>query len=205
MQVRDVGRGTLPEAHHHPALARDVLDTEACAATVAPHRTGQRLERASGFDVAEARQVLEQLRLLVGELGRRIEVLQRTAAAGAVVRARGRHALGARHEHGLEHALVEVAMTTDAPQHDALTRQRAGDEHGLAVDPRDSVGLVGEIDDVGLLRGRADALHPPPAVQAARNSARCGLAAPPSQLRTSSHSRSCSSGVSRPRSSSKRR
>jgi len=205
VQVRDVERGTLPEAHQHPTLARDELDAESRAASVVPHRTGQRLEHPRGLDAAEARQVLEKLRLLVGELRRRREVLQGTAAAGAVVRARRRHAVGARHEYGLEHGLVEVAVASHAPEHDPLARQRTVDEHGLAVDARHAVGLVGEVDDVGLLGGRADALHPPPAVQAARNSARWARPAPPSQPRTSAHSRSCSSGVSRPRISSKRR
>ena len=205
VEVGNVGCRPLPEADQHAPLARDELHAEPRTPAVRPGGPRQRLKHAARLDAAQPHEVLEQLRLLEGELRGGCEVLQCAAAAEPEMRTLGRHPVRTRAQHLLEHRLVEIAAPSHAAHEHPLARQRVGDEHGLAVDPGDSPGLVREIDDVRLLGRDTQALHAGPAAQAARNSARCGLPAPSSQARTMPHSRSCSSGVSRPRMSSKRR
>jgi hypothetical protein len=102
----------------------------------------------------------EQLRLLESQLCHGIEVLQRTAAANAEMRASWRHTVRTRLQYPLRHGLVMLAMTLDPSQHDAFARQRIRHEYGLALDARHAARLVAQVGNIGFFRRNVDALHP---------------------------------------------
>ena len=92
-----------------------------------------------------------ELALLGGELRRGRQVLQRAAAADAEMRAARCDALGRGLEHLEQLAVVVLAVPPRAPEADALARQRAGDEHGLAA-VHDALAFVRERADRARLR-----------------------------------------------------
>jgi hypothetical protein len=91
----------------------------------------------------DARQTLEQLRLLRGKLCRGREMLQRAAAADPKVRAFRRDPVGRRHQDIAEAGLVHLAPALDDAQRDALPGQGAVDEDRFAADARDAATVVG--------------------------------------------------------------
>ncbi len=48
------------KAHQHPAFGADVLDGKPRATAVIPHRAGDRLQPAAGFDTADSLEVVPQ-------------------------------------------------------------------------------------------------------------------------------------------------
>jgi hypothetical protein len=101
--------------------------------------------------LADALQILEQLALLGGQLRGRGEMLQGAAPANAEVSATRRGTIGRGNQHLDQARLVQVpAALEDAKAH-ALSGQSAFDEHGFALDARDTATVVRQIDDIGLL------------------------------------------------------
>ena len=211
-QVRHVGRGALTESDHHARLAVHVLGAEARPAPVAPGGTGERRQPPRGLGARHPRQGLLELALLGEQLRRRLEVLQRAAAADAEMWAPGHGALGRGLEHLEKLAIVMLAVAARAPEADALAGECAGHEHGLAA-THHPLALVSECGDGrGLLRGgrrragrRRRTGSQAGSLQAARKRSKCGCCAARSQARTRSSSSACRAAVRCPRNCSNRR
>ena len=138
--VGDVAALALVKADQHRALLAHVAHRKARAPAVAPGRalrSGR--STVSGLHLAQVPQVVLQHALLDRHLGADVQVLHLAAAAGALVQAEVRaaraHALRRlpvdRRQRGL---LPVVLLAVDLGGH-PLERQRAFDEHHLAVGP----------------------------------------------------------------------
>ena len=75
------------------------------------------------------------------------EMLQHAAAAAAEVFAARRHAVGRRLDDAYERGLEQLAAALSQPDLDRLARQRVRHEHAAAVDVRDTMAVVGEVED----------------------------------------------------------
>ncbi len=209
MQVCDVRRGALAEADQHAPLARHVLDAQPRAAPVAPDRAGQRLEHPLGLHAAEAREILDQLSLLERELRRGRQVLQRAAAADAEVRDTrvrcGRRSRAARARRTPRRNCGAVASGAAPRARRAMRPPRTPSCRRCArlPWPRGSGRRCPPLPAAP--RSASSVAGPQGAGHAAANSSKCGLPDACSHSRTRPHSRSCSSWVRCPRSSSKRR
>src|SRR6059036_3593934 len=118
----------------------------------------QNLFRADAADVPQ--RIFEHA-LLRRELRRRIEMLQAAAAAGAEMRTPRRDA---RWAGGVQLGNAGELVTWLATQHldrGAFTNQRAFDEHGLAVDTRDTASLLVESSDDNVHKRRCSRRMPP--------------------------------------------
>jgi hypothetical protein len=102
---------------------------------------------------ADAFKGFEQLALLCRKLRRRRQMLQAAAAADAEVRALRLHPVRRGNQHFAKGRLVHLPAPADGVKAHAFARQRAGDEHRLAVHARNASAVVREIHDVGLARG----------------------------------------------------
>jgi hypothetical protein len=98
--------------------------------------------------LADARQRVDQLLLLEGDLCGRRQVLQGATATDAEVRAARRQAVrrGLLDRHCLP--FVGIARGAGVAKTHPLARQGIGDERRLAVDPRHAAALVVEVDDL---------------------------------------------------------
>src|SRR5690606_6575248 len=99
------------------------------------------------------------------DLLRRLQVLQRAAAAHAEVRATRLDAVRRGPQHLQRLRLVEAAAARSLLHAHAFARQRAGDEHGLARvggafgAAGDAAAVVAEVEDLELEGGLVDAGH----------------------------------------------
>jgi len=109
---------------------------------IAPRGAGNGREKLFGLEPADVPQRIFEHALLGGGLPGKIEVLHGTAAAGAEVRARRRHALAGRTQHAQGAGLLVVRLPAIAFVFDDFSRQRAFDENRLAVHVRDAASFV---------------------------------------------------------------
>ncbi len=155
----------------------------------------------SGLHPADSLEIVEQLPLLRLKLRRPRQMLQGASAAHPEVRA-ARHDAVRRGDDDIDQTrLVQVATPLDHAQANALARQGALDEHGLAADARDAAAVVRQVDDIGLL----NVADGQPAGHAAENSCKCAAGESFSSLRVRATSWACSAAFKCPRSSSKRK
>src|SRR5690606_15669382 len=119
----------------------------------------------------EALEIVREHLLLGADLRGRFEMLHGTAAAGAEMHAAGFDAVRGGILHRQRLALVEAAAFLQAQEAHGLARQRATDEHRLAVDARHAATVMAEVLDDGgeFLANRAHM-----ASQASRYSLKCG-------------------------------
>ena len=207
VKVGDVRCRALAKPDQHAAFLRDALDAESRAAAIAP---GRRVERRQDLRSAPHRRSARGSRAAAACLNASCAAgdrcCKRAATADAEMRAARLDPLGARLDHGHEPASSKLRRRAVRCSVDPLPGQRVRYEHRLAVDARDTPAVVREIDDPRLLRRGMQALRSAhvrrPGVAKAD---RCDLSLASSQARTSRIRAACSSRVSRPRISSKRR
>ena len=78
-------------------------------------------------------------------------MLQRASAADAKMRATRRNAVGRCDHHIDQVCFIHLPAPLAYAKAHALRRQRALDEHRLALDARDTAAVVRKIDDIGFL------------------------------------------------------
>ena len=142
------------ETDQHAALLHHVAYRQAALAPVTPRFAGKRRQPQLRRDLADAFEIFRQHALLGRDLRRRIEVLQRAAAAMREMPATRLDPMRRRHEHFDDIGLVEVAMTFAQFGQYLFAQQRAADEHRLAVDAGHAATVMAEVGDVGFERGR---------------------------------------------------
>ena len=147
-QVGEKAGALLAEPHQGLALLGHVPHPEPGLAPVAPVPRRQGRQPALRLDAADAPQHIGQDLLLHGDLGRRVLMLQATAAAEAEVGTTGRDPLG-RGGQDLHHPpLVEVALQAGVAEPHPLPGQGPIDEDRLALHPRQAPPLVGQGFDI---------------------------------------------------------
>ena len=139
----------LAETDQYRVALADVLGAKSRAAPVAPDRSSQWLGNLHRRHLADPGQRFDQLLVLVANLGLGRQMLQGAAAADPKMRAARRHPIrrGPVDGHGL--AFIDIARHADIAEAHLLARQGIGDEHDLAVEPRNAAAVLGQVDDIG--------------------------------------------------------
>ena len=164
-QVGDETRVGFAEAHQRLVLLFHPPHRQAALAPIAPGLPTQRRQHRGRRHVADALQVVQQHLLLGFDLPVFGQMLQHAAGADAEMRAARRHAVRRCGEHFQRLRLVEVLGARGLLHGDGFTRQRTGNEHGLAglrvaLRPAgDATPIVGEMEDVEGLGGLVEAGH----------------------------------------------
>src|SRR6185312_14137808 len=140
------------ETHQHAALLRHVAHRQPALAPVTPRLGSERRQPRLRRDLADALEILRQHALLDGDLRRRVEMLQRTAAALRKMPAQRLDPVRRSDDH-LDHVgFVEMAMALAQLRDHRLAEQGAADEDRLAVNPGHAAAIVAEVGDVGFER-----------------------------------------------------
>ncbi len=200
VQGSDVALAALAKADQNAALAGNDANAQSRTPTVAPLRTDQRLEQLLWPYPAGALQAVQQRRLLELQLPFTADVLQAATAATPEVRARRLDSFVGGLENCKQARRLPAPPLAQQFDLDALARQRAVDEHVVAVDLRNAAPVAGQprdAHDAALVarRGRAAAFsHHAPATRRCRaratpaeiaaNAACSRARAPPARART---------------------
>src|SRR5256714_14723933 len=128
------------------------LRAKARRGAVSPDRPAERRQPTGGLDARHPRERLGELAVFRLPLCGRRQVLQDAAAAYPEVRATRRDPRRGRFQHLEQLGVIVLSVAPRTPQADALPRQRARFEYGLAA-AHHSLALVGERGDGGGLGG----------------------------------------------------
>ena len=144
MRVGDVARLPLVESDENAAFLHDVADGKPRTVAVAPRGTGNGWKHHVGPYAPDALERVFQCALLGRHLQRIGRMLQRAPAAYAEVRATRNNAVGTRpvDAHHTRHVVARLALHDFGG--DALARERAFDEHDLAVRMSDAAAFLVE-------------------------------------------------------------
>ena len=147
------------DADHCLVLLLDPFDRQSALAPIAPFFVAERWQPALGADLADALEVFRQHILLDLDLSPGGQMLERASTANAEMRTTRLDAI----RRGLDDLqclrFVEMPRAGGLLHADRFTRQRAGDEHGLAGirmtfgPTRDAAAIQAEIDDGNGLGG----------------------------------------------------
>src|SRR5690606_1834929 len=119
------------------------------APTVSPVLASEAGQPLLGLDLADAREIFLQYAAFVLDLGRTLDVLERTTRADSEVRAARYDAVGRGYDHFVAGCLIEAAMLLANRGPDPLDGQRARDEHGLAIKAGHTLAIVAQAIDDG--------------------------------------------------------
>jgi len=150
LERRDVGLGALAEADEHATALRHVLGAEPRPAPITGRRPRERRQPACGLHAPDARQRLGEFALFGRQLGRRIEMLQRAAAAEPEMGARSLDAVRRPTQHLQQLPLVVLTMAAHTTEPYLLRRQGARHERGLGAADH-PLAVVVERRDLALL------------------------------------------------------
>jgi hypothetical protein len=140
--VRDIARLAFMKADQHTALLRHIAYGQSRAIAITPGRAGDRREQRIRAHATDSFQRVLERPLLRRELQRFVGVLQHAATTDAKMRTTRRHARGARPLDRCRTRNVEARLALEHFGVDALARQRALDEHDLAVGVCDAAAFL---------------------------------------------------------------
>src|SRR5262249_31419714 len=146
--VGDIARLPLVEADEHTTLLRDVAHREPRAMPVTPRRAVDRRQERAGTNAGDGPQRILERALLRGGLSRRVEGRERATAADAEMRAPRHDAAGVLEQYRVRTRKFPCRLALERRDRGALTRERAFDEHRLALDAADATAFLVERFDV---------------------------------------------------------
>ena len=144
-QIGQIRTAPLAETDQHPPLFGHVLNAQPRPPPITPDRPGQRFQHLFGLNLADVGQAVQQPALLARQLCGRVEMLQGAAAADSEMGAAWLDPFRCRRQHLQRARLIVATAPRRVRAANFLSRQRALDEHGLALAPRHAVTLMGQI------------------------------------------------------------